>query len=147
MAMVTGGRRCIWDTGSQVVRVWVSSTWEVLATWLAHCRLCCTLQHFGGYHKKCDRGKSCTLCIIISFLRKLTNFTSPLKPIELWRKLTSISSEFHYTREEDAHDYTQFLLEVLRRKIIDTALPKFVFWGSKITTPLDAIFWCQQSVQ
>ena len=102
---------------------------------------------FGGYHKKCDRGKSCTLCIIISFLRKLTNFTSPLKPIELWRKLTSISSEFHYTREEDAHEYTQCLLEVLRREIIDTALPKFVFWGSKITTPLDAIFWCQQSVQ
>ena len=42
----TEGRRCFWDTEPQVARVWVSSTWEVLATWQAHYRLCITLHRW-----------------------------------------------------------------------------------------------------
>ena len=142
----TEGRRCFWDTEPQVARVWVSSTWEVLATWQAHYRLCITLHRWrttcGSVitKKKCVRRKSCILCIVMSYLRKSTNLNSSLKPIELWRKLKTISSKFRLMRQEDAHEYTRCLFKVLRRDIIETKLPQMVFEGSRITTPLDAIF-------
>ena len=76
----------------------------------------------------------------MSYLRKSTNLNSSLKPIELWRKLKTISSKFRLMRQEDAHEYTRCLFKVLRRDIIETKLPQMVFEGSRITTPLDAIF-------